>query len=825
MTLDRAPQYLKHFCSRYRTDAYTLGEPIYRYSVDANASFQGTVELPGGLEESLRCHQGKKSWSSERSARRDAALQAMIKLHTLGLVNDHLLPVPVIDAELSAEVSHTPSTRIVIPAQSNPWLGDHTPLSVDEVAVGGLQITLSRPGFDTLILYCISSAFCPRQASSGSFVDPKACSLYWGALDAWSATFEHVDLTEFVRSDYYNAARTATEILLSGATTRPVLGQTERPALLLVTSFDLETISSWINDNHGSTAAADAYNRPESYAIVRYDWDFRRPRIIREWPSPDVMISDVLPRRRNFLTENEQLHSRTKTNSRVSEGNGCNRELPHEQHSTIGATVDRLHVDSVCWSMILPSVIHHLTHEAIAFRLYEVVFHPLALPTNPLIREAITAPCAGILPNYQRLEFIGDSVLKFAVTLDLFLRYPLWHEGYLTVHRARCVSNARLAQVAMDKGIGRYIITAPFAARRWKAPCLSHAERSSDHGDRQLSSKVLADVIEAILGAVYAQSGLKDAFTMIGSLLSDFDTNACDASRLGQARPTVEPPYNATVIGTLEHMVGHDFRCPTLLIQAVTHPTACHITKVTSYQRLEYLGDAVLDLLITEKLAQHKSTLSHVQMHLIKSTLGNAHSLAFWCMSLAIECDDFSVVYWDETDSFEAVSHVRTVCLARCLRFQHEEIEPTLESCWSRFRSAQDDVTKALQSGASHPWTLLTSINAPKFVSDMVESILGAIFIDAEGDLRCCQRFLDLLGLTAYLDRLIVETVELRHPKTLLSMQIPSKIIYEICAPDHQRDSYHCTVHIDSKQQVTVKGGVSREHAITKAAEEGLKQV
>jgi len=104
----------------------------------------------------------------------------------------------------------------------------------------------------------------------------------------------------------------------------------------------------------------------------------------------------------------------------------------------------------------------------------------------------------------------------------------------------------------------------------------------------------------------------------------------------------------------------------------------------------------------------------------------------------------------------------------------------------------------------------------------MVESIIGAIFVDTLGNLKHCERFLDTLGLTTYLDRLLVDFVELQHPKTLLSMQASSKVIYRVETPDSSYNSYRCTVEIGSKSYGSVSSAVSREHVITIAAGEVL---
>ncbi len=90
----------------------------------------------------------------------------------------------------------------------------------------------------------------------------------------------------------------------------------------------------------------------------------------------------------------------------------------------------------------------------------------------------------------QRLEFLGDAGLGLAVGELLFRRLPQASEGELTRLRDRYVNNAHLAAVARSLGMG---------------PCLRLGR--SDRGLRD-SDRILADALEAVLGAVYLDGGL-----------------------------------------------------------------------------------------------------------------------------------------------------------------------------------------------------------------------------------------------------------------------------------------------------------------------------
>jgi ribonuclease-3 len=98
------------------------------------------------------------------------------------------------------------------------------------------------------------------------------------------------------------------------------------------------------------------------------------------------------------------------------------------------------------------------------------------------------------LPNYERLEFLGDAFLNFAVADHLFRREPEVPEGQLTSVRATIVSRRPLAAVARRLGLAALLET---------GKGLREEER---HGER-----ILADLTEAVLGAVYLDGGIRAA--------------------------------------------------------------------------------------------------------------------------------------------------------------------------------------------------------------------------------------------------------------------------------------------------------------------------
>jgi ribonuclease III len=117
-------------------------------------------------------------------------------------------------------------------------------------------------------------------------------------------------------------------------------------------------------------------------------------------------------------------------------------------------------------------------------------------------------------PTNERLEFLGDSVLGLVVTDTLFRGYPNMPEGQLAKLRAAVVQMRALAEVARELHLGSYVR-------------LGRGEEVT--GGRNKSS-ILADTLEAIIGAVYIDCGLAEAGALVHRL---FDPVIAKSAELG----------------------------------------------------------------------------------------------------------------------------------------------------------------------------------------------------------------------------------------------------------------------------------------------------
>ncbi|MFP4131531.1 MAG: ribonuclease III [Thiohalospira sp.] len=161
--------------------------------------------------------------------------------------------------------------------------------------------------------------------------------------------------------------------------------------------------------------------------------------------------------------------------------------------------------------------------------------HDFADPT--LLERALTHRSSGSANN-ERLEFLGDSVLNFVMSCVLYERFPEATEGELSRLRALLVKGDTLARLAQGLELGAYLR-------------LGSGERKSG-GQRRNS--ILADTVEALIGAIYLDAGLERASHVIHALYDGELEQLPPLSRLkdpktrlqeylqarGQERPTYE---------------------------------------------------------------------------------------------------------------------------------------------------------------------------------------------------------------------------------------------------------------------------------------------
>ena len=121
-----------------------------------------------------------------------------------------------------------------------------------------------------------------------------------------------------------------------------------------------------------------------------------------------------------------------------------------------------------------------------------------------LLEQALTHRSFGSRNN-ERIEFLGDAILGYLISIELYRRFPQASEGELSRLRASLVKGETLASIATELDLGDYLN-------------LGSGELKSG-GHRRRS--ILADAFEAIIGAVYLDSGIDNASALVEAFFKE----------------------------------------------------------------------------------------------------------------------------------------------------------------------------------------------------------------------------------------------------------------------------------------------------------------
>lgn len=411
-------------------------------------------------------------------------------------------------------------------------------------------------------------------------------------------------------------------------------------------------------------------------------------------------------------------------------------------------------------------------------------------PPPSLILQALTMSNANDAINLERLETIGDSFLKYAVTSALFLAYPDTPEGRLSHLRSKQVSNFYLYRLGRDKGLGECMIATKFEphdnwlppgyyvpkdlekaliesgipSSQWNSANLPDVSKLKSEADiyaiikertrdlvensnegeqpeakpsskpeelrsfvpynlltqQSIPDKSIADCVEALIGAYLISGGKKGALNFMSWLGMDIKINENFGSLCSyrSVLPEAERHLDHFLRGfdQFEKNIGYIFRDKGYLLQAFTH-TSYYPNRFTDcYQRLEFLGDAVLDYLITRHLYEDPHKHSPGALTDLRSALVNNTIFA----TLAVKHDFHKFL-------LHLSPGLQTIC-QRFVKIQEE----------NKFQIADDFYLggEGLSSGSGF-WREdgslgeVEDVEVPKALGDVFESIAGAIYLDS----------------------------------------------------------------------------------------------
>lgn len=154
---------------------------------------------------------------------------------------------------------------------------------------------------------------------------------------------------------------------------------------------------------------------------------------------------------------------------------------------------------------------------------------------NPELLEQAITHRSYRSENNERLEFLGDAILDLVIAEDLYLRFPSATEGQLSRLRAHLVKRETLAAVARDFDLGNFLL-------------LGDGELKSGGFDRD---SILADALEAIIGALYLESDL----STVRDTIVDWFSERLEALSLDNTQKDAKTTLQ-------EYLQGRKFRVP-----------------------------------------------------------------------------------------------------------------------------------------------------------------------------------------------------------------------------------------------------------------------
>ncbi|KAJ3221063.1 hypothetical protein HK099_003801 [Clydaea vesicula] len=382
-------------------------------------------------------------------------------------------------------------------------------------------------------------------------------------------------------------------------------------------------------------------------------------------------------------------------------------------------------------SQAFPSILHEVEMYTLVddFRLSM----QLPLVTNSTLFTAFSATSAGNSSNYERLENLGDSFLKFAVTLDVYRKNPQASEGEMNVKRVAVISNSNLYNIAIKCGFEKILFVYPFNAKHFTPPGRKNLLIEEDSLLKIIGKKPLADCVEALIGAYYVDGGQDIALKFMHKieLVSDtvdekvctkeyaIDTHKDDSikvkitDRVSEITMTTLTesvlPIKYNVSGsvykfpfslkTLEIILNYQFKNKNLAIEAFLHPS---FQTGVSYQQLEFLGDAVLDWVLTRFLYNSNANSSPGDLSVLRQAIVCNESLAWLSISLGLN---------------------------KLLLSKSQSLEQCISSFVTYHFQNENSATNDLEQEGEETMKDF-ELEAPKVLGDIFESCAGAVFVD-----------------------------------------------------------------------------------------------
>ncbi|XP_071713455.1 endoribonuclease Dicer homolog 2-like [Rutidosis leptorrhynchoides] len=438
--------------------------------------------------------------------------------------------------------------------------------------------------------------------------------------------------------------------------------------------------------------------------------------------------------RRLFLVRNSLKRSRHKKEKETST---ARFELPSELCYVLMSPIS---ISTFYSFSFVPSIMHRVMSWLIAKNLKKL--HLASSPqygsVPPIkILEAITTRKCLERFHLESFETLGDSFLKYAASQQLFKDHSDQHEGILSARRERIIANDSLCKLGCERNLPGFIRNESFDPKTWVVPgdrscMLNMEELVLANGipvyvarKRTIKKKIIADVIEALIGVFLSQGGEMAALSFMGwlGLSADFGNTP-------YIRELTVQPERFLNIRHVEGLLDYTFRDPSLLVEAFTHASYMLSEIPRCYQRLEFLGDAVLDYLIT--------------VHLYIKYPGMSPGLLTDLRSASVNND----CYAQSAVKVELHKHI-----LHGSPDLHRHIINTVQNF------------DKLSLDSTFGWESRTTF--PKVLADVIESLAGAILVDSGYDKELVfKKIMPLLGPLVTPETLKLHPVKELHDLT-----------------------------------------------------------
>ncbi|KAF2211562.1 hypothetical protein CERZMDRAFT_43176 [Cercospora zeae-maydis SCOH1-5] len=800
LTSADAKAHLYHFCSVSISEStkYVDLRPEFKSNQDPVSKFwNAEVTLPPSVHASMRHAISLRPWKNEDDAIKDAAFEAYVRLHKGGLVNDNLLPlVRNYGPEAGTEHIDQPSIAQVSERISSLREARRNSDSATKWTSSQVQLLLGGELVVEVTMWVLG-----RTPAMDPF------DLYYNSQKTYQVRMISRNSGEVLPEDEQSVLRACTATLLSTAHSHRMLaGKDDFPVLFHSADImNVCTADMHRAQDRDATTVLAAISQVQDAGLVRVSSQQGRSYVLHSIDQDTEELHLIaFPKRKDFLhpAVEQSAHHTAQATFKMAE-----------------CRIDALPARYALLSAFLPSVLHKLETILIAQDLAETKLSKTGSWNLSLLLEAITSPAAREPSDYNRLEYLGDCILKHCTELQLMAQHLNWPEAYLSLERDRIVRNSNLAKAAIDCQLDRYILAAPFTGLKWRPPYVSDMR---EPGTREMSTKTLADVVEAIIGAAYVAGGLENAFCCTQMLLSHevwHGRDQCIEVLLGDLNTSP-----ITNLAPLEAIIGHTFKHSSLLVEAVTHISFPFNRTGLSYERLEFLGDSVLDMVVTPKLFAHTRKLKHWQLHSIHAALVNGHFLGFCCLQHSI-CDETFQVVSNGSGVFQATEQEREVHLYDFLRAA-PQLNKDKNATAVKYQEHKERIVQALLKGDEYPWVELVTLSPPKFFCDLVEATLGAIFIDTRGSLEACEAFVERIGVLRVMRRILDDDVSCVSPKEMLGVLADRDEVRYTSRINDDEDgnkAWQCFVKVGEEELATVGDCASKEEAEIKVAHMACK--